>query len=273
MVLELRQRHLERGLRLHPSKCKAQSNCLDWDRRGSVLMEEWFSLFVLEEEGCLEVLGTSLSLLDVTKPDFNHIIAVGWRKFWAMKRLLLNGNVSLKKRLHLFDSNVGRTVLYASHAWTPREEEVRTLRAAQNTMLRRICQHRRAPEERWHEWIQRVTAKARSRALEAGVRDWVHAHAQKKWHWPGHASRRSFSTWVRKVTCWRDSDWTKAMTDCSWRPRRPSRRRWMKWEDPIRRYAAETGVPTWSNVTNDRTAWKSMAEGFAAWFSKSSCQM
>ncbi len=120
MVLELRQRLMERGLRLHPSKCKAHPNCLEWDRRGPVLLEEGFSLFVLEEERCLAVLGTSLSLLDVTKPEIDHRIAVGWRKFWAMKRLLLNGNVSLKKRLHLFDSTVGSTVLYASHAWTPR---------------------------------------------------------------------------------------------------------------------------------------------------------
>ena len=176
------------------------------------------------------------------------------------KRLLLNRNVSVKKRLKLFDATVGSAVLYGSHAWTPREEEVRSLRAAQNSMLRRICQNRRAPDEQWHEWVRRALNKARSRAKDAGIHDWVYAHARsKKWLWAGHASRMNLSTWVRKVTCWRDSEWTKAMEDCSWRPRRPTRRRWTKWEESVRRCAAETGVAT------------SMAEGFAAWFSRRAC--
>ena len=80
--------------------------------------------------------------------------------------------------------------------------------------------------------------------------------------------QEKFSTWVPKTTCWRDSDWTKAMEDCSWRPRRPTRRRWMKWEDSIRKFVAESSIASWSDIANDRTMWSSMAEGFAARFSK-----
>ena len=51
---------------------------------------------------CLEIVGTHLSLQDPTKVELDHRISVAWRKFWALKTLLLNrawelwpGNFSL----------------------------------------------------------------------------------------------------------------------------------------------------------------------------------
>ena len=80
-------------------------------QRGSISIDESFALEVLAEGKCLEVLRTRLSLDDVSGTDSDHQIFVGWRKFWAMKRLLLNSGVSVKQRLKLFDSCVGRSVL------------------------------------------------------------------------------------------------------------------------------------------------------------------
>ena len=79
MALELRRLLLLRGLRLHPTKCKAQTNSTTWTRRGSIELDEGFALQVVEESECLAVLGTSLSLTDPTKPELEHRIAVGWR--------------------------------------------------------------------------------------------------------------------------------------------------------------------------------------------------
>ena len=116
MVLMLRDALRERGLQLHPTKCKAQTNRSDWNRRGSVELTEGFSLQVLPEGESLEVLGTMLPLEDVTPVEIQHRVALGWRKFWALKRLLLNQAVSRKKRLRLFDSSVGSCVLYGTSA-------------------------------------------------------------------------------------------------------------------------------------------------------------
>lgn len=72
-----------------------------------------------------KVLGTHLSLLDVTQAELDHRIAVAWRKFWALKALLLNSRVSRKRRLQLFESSISNSFLYGAHAWTPRTEELK----------------------------------------------------------------------------------------------------------------------------------------------------
>ena len=84
-----------RGLALHPSKCKAQTNISTWTARGDVPIEEGFSLHVLPAGVLVELLGTVLDLGDTTKAEIDHRIAVSWRKFWASKRLLLNRGVSV----------------------------------------------------------------------------------------------------------------------------------------------------------------------------------
>ena len=98
-----------------------------------------------------------------------------------------------------------------------------------------------------------------------GVRDWL--HATRKWHWAGHAARRETSPWLWRVTFWRDSDWYKDAVDLgTFRPQRPSRRRWMKWEDPLRRFMASSGGVSWSSAASDRDAWSALAEEFVSWF-------
>ena len=225
MVLSLRAALGKRGLKLHPTKCKAQTNSVS-AQRGVIRISDDFDLNVLAEEDCLEVLGTNLSPQDPTKAEVKHRIAVAWRKFWALKASLLNDRVSRKRRLQLFEASVSSSFLFGTHAWTPREDELRMMRSVQNKMLRRICHTPRHPTEEWVPWIKRATHRARQLAQEAGVRDWLQAHAARKWHWAGHAARREASTWLWRVTFWRDSDWNAgALESGLWRPFRPSRRR------------------------------------------------
>ena len=196
-------------------------------------------------------------------------IAIGWRKFWALKPMLMNRKVSRKKRLRLFDATVGSSVLYGSHAWTPRTDEVAEIRTAQNRMLRRICCLARGPDESWLDWIRRTTHSSRQLANQAGVRDWVSAHAKKKWLWAGHVSRRPASTWLWRVSSWRDAEWsTMCREDGGPRLLRPSRRRWMKWEDSLRRFSSSHLGNNWMSLSADRTAWSAEADAFARWFSK-----
>ena len=230
-------------------------------------MEGGFSVKVLEEGEPLEVLGTMLSLTDATKAEIEHRVATGWRKFWAMQKMLLNKDVSLSCRLKLFDTSVGACVLYGSNSWTPRAAEIRFLTAAQNKMLRRICGFRRAPEEQWHAWVQRVTKKAWDKAQAVGVRRWPEAHAQRKWSWAGHVSRMSAASWVWRTTFWRDSDWTRdTRNDGRGRLTRPSCVRRMKWEDQMRRFCTTEGHRSWTAVAGNRDRWFSLSDSFVQWF-------
>ena len=153
---------IKRGLSLNPSKCKAQTNQTEIKHRGLISLSDDFAIEVLPAGHGLELLGTSLSLNDVTGCELKFRIAAGWKKLWALRKLLLNSRFSLKGRLRLFHSTVSGTVLWGTESWTPRAEELRHLQATQNAMLRKIVASRRQPEETYVDWIIRATELATS---------------------------------------------------------------------------------------------------------------
>ena len=199
-----------------------------WKQRGQVSLEPGFSIEVLPEREPLKVLGTALAPRDVTEHEIANRIASGWRLFWSLKSLLLNRRSSVKRRLKLFDSTVGSCILWCCQSWTPRVEEEQQLRTARRSMLRKIIGSPRAPEEDYLSWICRATTKAEAMGASCKVRDWSAAHRSAKWSWAGHVARRPLSSWVRCVSCWRESEWQALVTECGCqRPLRPSTRRWI----------------------------------------------
>jgi hypothetical protein len=268
MIELLRDALLRRGLSLHPSKCKVQTNQTGSFRRGTFRIAEGFSVEILQEGQCLELLGTVLSLTDVTGYEISHRVAVGWRKFWSMRQLLLNHTYSLKKRLKLFASTVSGTILWAAESWTPRAAELEKLRVTQNAMLRKIVNIKRAGEETYVEWLVRSTHKANDIAASVGISSWVHTHFMKKWNWAGHVARMPCDRWASKVTHWRDA----ASGEFGMSLKRPARRRWMKFEGPLRRWCALGGKENWQTFAANREAWQAVAPDFARWASNASSE-
>ena len=180
--------------------------------------------------------------------------------FWSMKKMLMNQKISLKRRMKLFNSTVSPCVLWCAQSWVPKVEELKKLNVAQRGMLRKMLGTRRVPEEDWVEWICRVTNKALNIAKSCGMKEWPLAHALSKWGWAGHVARSAGKSWVWNVSAWMDADWTAwALQRGGTRPLRPSRRRWMKWEDPLRRFCALEGASSWSTLAADRIAWSGLA--------------
>jgi hypothetical protein len=263
MILTLRESLAKRGLALHPSKCKAQTNAADCQHRGEVILTEGFAVEVLEADANLSLLGTVLSLTDCTKHEIDHRIGSGWRMFWGMKALLLNQKVSVNRRLRLFDSTVGSSVTWCCESWTPRADERRKLETARRSMLRKIVGTRRAPTEEWVEWIIRATHKALELSTRAGVREWGAFHHARKWMWAGHVARSCADGWLYRVTVWRDSAWQRLTEDMGLqRDVRPSRRRWMKWEDVLRRFCTSNGLPPWDELAGNRETWTNWTSRF-----------
>ena len=238
-----------------------------WNQRGDVTLAEGFSINFLPQDKPLVVLGTCLAPQDVTQHEVRNRIAAGWRLFWSMKALLLHQPSSVKKRLRLFDSTVGSCVLWCASSWTPQMEELRLLKTARRAMLRRIVGQKRAPEEEYLSWIRRITGKAEKAASLAGVRDWAQEHSRMKWSWAGHVARRPASTWVWRVTTWRDAEWQAlAVHGGGGRPLRPSTRRWMKYEDSLRRFCQEKGIASWPSAAKSRDTWAGQADAFVSWY-------
>ena len=257
MLSTLRDALGKRGLTLHPAKCQVQTNDVEWRRRGSTHIEDGFAVEVIDADSTLTLLGTALSLSDATQNEVNNRIAAGWKTFWGLKRVLVNQKVSIHRRLRLFDSTVGSCVTWCCESWTPRAAELRQLETARRSMLRKIVCSRRGPAEEWLEWISRATHKALDWAKRAGVRDWGSHHLVKKWGWAGHVARSSADSWLYRVTVWRDSVWQQLSEEMGahsevW----PSRRRWMKWEDQLRRYCTANGLKPWAELAADQELWK-----------------
>ena len=267
MILTFRDSLAARGMCLHPTKCKVQTNDDTWGKRGTVELADNFSVEILAGGAPIIVLGTALTMQNSTQFEVRNRISAGWRLFWSMKRLLLNSNASVKRRLKLFDATVGSCVLWCAQSWAPRVEELRLLISTRRAMLRRIVRTPRTPDSDYITWFRDATHKAEHVANQARIRDWAQAHHEMKWSWAGHVSRRPPSSWVWKTTTWRDSYWQALVHGCASRPLRPSRRRWLRWEDPLQRYCAEEALGDWTSFANDRGAWSERLRMFSSWAS------
>ena len=265
MLIMIRDALSRRGLSLHPSKCKVQTNKGDCNIRGMTTIQDNFTVEVLEQDASLELLGTALNLLDVTREEVNNRMAAAWRLFWSLKSMLLNRNVSVRRRLHLFDTTVGSCATWCSESWTPRSDELRQLEVARRAMLRKIVACKRRAEESWVDWMVRATHAAVRVASQASVRDWRQYHWSRKWAWAGHVARSSADRWLYKITAWRDWEWQELCNSIGVdRQLRPSRRRWMRWEDSIRSFAKSLGWIGWMEQAHDRETWTSYGEDFCS---------
>jgi len=266
MLAMLRKALETRGLALHPSKCKVQTNVEVTLICGDTFIEEGFSVEVLANGGNLVLLGTVLSLVDVSQEEIQNRIAAGWKLFWSLKLLLLNRKSSINRRLRLFDSTVGSCATWCCESWAPRVEELRQLESARRSMLRKIVGVGRHPDEDWVGWIQRATHKSLNWAVRAGVRHWGDLHFERKWMWAGHVARRGSDTWLYRVTTWRDSAWQSLASEMGGsRELRPSRRRRMKWEDPLRRFCSTNDLQPWTALATNREQWAEYAAEFRVW--------
>ena len=180
-----------------------------------------------------------------------------------MSKVLLNKRISLNRRLKILDTTVGSCVMWCAESWTPRAEEVRQLKLAQNKMLRRVVGTSRAPDEPWGDWVQQATRKARTIACRQGVADWEQVYKKRKWLWAGEVARMATTCWVYRVTFWRDAGWQEIVDEMSTRPMRPSRRRWMKWEDSLRRHCSAMGLGNWWQVAGSVLEWATYADDFS----------
>ena len=244
MLREVNAALAEHGLKLNADKCMVQSNTTS---TGSILVGDVEIPIVSADVG-FKILGTKFTLTGRTSVELKERIAAGWAKFYHLWPLLGHRGASLKKRFQLFEASVSKSVLWCCESWNPTLAEKRSLKAAQNHMLRRIGGPRRAPEEDWVDWIKRSTRKARDLSLQAGVKDWVFEHLLNKWDWAGRVRRMDESRWAKRTTSWRDSAWCERFARC--RPSRPGRNRWFRWEDQLRQF-----TPNWTEQAQDEDSW------------------
>ena len=72
--------------------------------------------------------------------------------------------------------------------------------------------------------------------------------------------------WIKKVTEWRDSHWNSVVYVLGVnRPLRPSTRRFMKWEDSLRRFTGNLDGRTWKEHAQDNNHWNEICKDYIHW--------
>ena len=101
MMTDLKDRLMQWGLKVHPTKCKAQTTNDEWSCRGVLSISEGFAVEVLSPGVGLTILGTQLVMETGTSKEIASRISKGWKMFFAMKRIFCNQAISRKKAVEL----------------------------------------------------------------------------------------------------------------------------------------------------------------------------
>ena len=129
------------GLTLHSGKTKILCN-LRW-RRGEHRQEQVtvgkMKIDLLTRDAGTKYLGRKICFSNPHGSELDSRIAIGWRKFFALKQELTSKSYPLKQRLRLFDAVITPCVLYGAACWTLTAESENVLRKAQRRMLRIVA--------------------------------------------------------------------------------------------------------------------------------------
>jgi hypothetical protein len=269
MIKDIREALGTIGLNLNAEKCKVQTSDAKIREANLEVGEERFEI-VRNDEG-MKVLGTLVTLDGQTDVEFRARMRAAWAKFHSLKPLLCKKDASIQRRLRLFDATVSKTLLWCSESWALTVKQKKELQSVQRSMMRKIVNTRRRPEEDYITWIKRATKKASEAAATAGILQWQVQVAHKKWAWAEKVANMDRSRWAYRTTFWRDSVWTlehsRGSSAHSSRPlrSRPGNRR--RWEDDLRRFSTTKGWLSWSQIART-DVWANARDEFAQWYKR-----
>jgi len=269
MLKDIQQAFAEAGLVLNVGKCQIQTNAhtartpshVDLDGKRFPIVPPW--------EG-FKILGTQLTAVNGTRRELDIRISAAWGKFHQIWPLLRRRHTDLKKRLRLFEANVGRSLLWCCESWTLSLKEKQRLQSTERAMLRRFAGPRRAPDQEYIDWIREATHRAEKSRDEAGIRSWCAAAAFQKWHWAGHVARMSDHRWAARMTKWRGSEWWVAQDQRSSkstpRPMRARPGHFTRWEEELVKFSTNMGWGHWKKAASERSTaeWNSFSGTFSA---------
>ena len=150
------------GLRLNSEKTKILHTHL-WDDSANLdyieIADELIRILPCEESH--RYLGRLLSTSSSNREEieFSYRKRQAWRIFHKHKKLLLNSNVSIKKRLRFFDSCVTPAFLFSLSVLPISKLRIKDMDQLQRQMVRRIIGWRRLPEESWKETMSRMNIR------------------------------------------------------------------------------------------------------------------
>ena len=122
-----------------------------------------------------------------TDRDVTARIGKAKAAFFTVKNIWASGEISLRTKLHIFNSNVKSVLLYGCETWRTTQAMQQKIQTF-NTCLRRIC------KIQWQEKIRNEDLWER-----AGQEPVAKQILQRKWGWIGHTLRKPASSTTRQA--------------------------------------------------------------------------
>ena len=139
-------------------------------------------------------LGRMINLASDERNSFEifHRKQVVWHAFHKYSRTLCNQNISLKKRLRLFDACVSPVILFGAAVLPLTWGEIINYDVIQKKMLRKIIGWERLEEDDWHELMAKMKFKM-IRAMQIHhIHLWSEHIFQSQWRYFHHLCSKSF---------------------------------------------------------------------------------
>lgn len=182
-------------------------------------------------------LGQTISPKDLTTKEINNRVQLAWKRYWSLKEIVKNPEVSLKAKKRVFDSCILPVLTYGCQTWNLTKQNMRKLETCQHSMERSML------NVKLKDRIKLDTLRN-----ETKINDVTYCIRKLKWRWAGHMMRSNKNKWAKDVTEW-----------CPRQNKRKKGRQCLRWEDDIQKVA---GV-TWSRMTRNRKLWQAFGEAYA----------
>ena len=185
MMAELNKRSKEVGLWMNPTKTKIMTN----SRETPITIDNTPIQYCNE----YNYLGQTVSLTEKMEREIRvqRRISLAWGKFWGLKFILLDTQISTKLRLEALKTCVIPVIIYGSQTWTFTKRQTQTIQTCQRKMERKIIGIKLQDRIRNEELRKR-----------SGIEDAAVTAKTLKWRWGGHVVRMDQERWAYATTVW-----------------------------------------------------------------------
>lgn len=122
-----------------------------------------------------------------------------WFAFKKHQKVLLNKNVSLKKRLQYFDMCISPCILYALVAFPMSKSHLEQVYILQRKMIRIIVGWRRNANEDWRNIMRRMKMRLEKARDLFAWKNWSTQYARNQWNYLIHILLSQNHLWVKDL--------------------------------------------------------------------------
>ena len=188
-------------------------------------------------------LGSVIDKQGGTDKDVTARIGKARTAFVLLRKILASGEITLRTKLRIFNSNVKSILLYGCETWRTTKAMQVKIQTFINTCLRRIFNIR---------WLEKIRNEELWR--KAGQESVTIQILRRKWGWIGHTLRKPISSTTRQALTWNPQGKRKRG-----RPRNSWRR---DTEEELKRRGSNwTGM---ARAAQNRVRWRGVVDGLCS---------